>query len=72
MTKYLSAIKNFLLTVLGIVAIVEIYRRLTTGDTSDLDVETIEEKIKQGEDLLKEIDNEKPSIDAIIDDWNSK
>lgn len=64
-------VKYYLLTALGIFAIVELIRRLTQGDT-DLDVSDLETKIKLGEEALKEIENANPDIDSIVDEWNSK
>lgn len=70
MTK-LNKIKNFLLTILGILFIIELVRRfMSNEETTTFD--DLENKIKLGEDKLKEIDNADYKIDEILDDWNSR
>lgn len=71
MTTKLNKIKNFLLTILGILFIIELVRRfMSNEETSTFD--DLENKIKLGEDKLKEIDNADYKIDEILDDWNSR
>ena len=72
MGKYLNKIKNILLTIFGILFIVELVRRFKSGESTEVDVEDIKDRIKQGEQALQEIENAKPDVDSIIDEWNSK
>lgn len=70
MSNFWQKLKNILLTVFGILFILEMYRRFTSNE--DTDVTDLEESIKNNEELLKEIENENPEIDDIVDHWNSR
>ena len=73
MRDFFTKLKNILLTILSIFAIVEIIRRIRSNDSflDDNELRGIEERIKIGEDLLKDIDDATPNIDNIINDWNN-
>lgn len=71
MPTKLNKIKNFLLTILGILFIIELVRRFMSNEET-VSFDDLENKIKLGEDKLKEIDNADYKIDEILDDWNSR
>jgi len=69
----LDKIKNFftnLLSVLGVVALIEIARRILTSDYSEPDSSHITDRITEGEAKLEEIAGSKPSVDSVVDAWN--
>lgn len=69
--KFLNKLKNILLTLFGIFFIVEMIRRLKSGESSEIDITDIKERIKQSEEALKQIEQSNPKIDDIINDWNN-
>ena len=72
MRDFFTKLKNILLTILSIFAIVELIRRIKSSDSDiDEEIDVINERIRFGEDALKEIDNANPDIDDIINDWNN-
>jgi len=65
-------IKNsirWILGVLGILFLFDLYRRFREDPTS-IDPSDILDKIKEGEEKLKEIDKDNPAIQDILDRWN--
>lgn len=70
MTKLKTYIK-WILGILGILYIFKLYQDWKNGDV-DLDIDPILDKIKEGEEKLKEIDKSDPSIDEILEKWNKK
>lgn len=69
MSNFWQKLKNILLTILGVLFIIEIVRRYFSNDPV---VEELETSIKNNEELLKEIENENPEIDHIVDYWNDR
>lgn len=71
MLKKLNNFIQFLLTILGIIAIIELIRR-GSDPSSTLDVSDLEKSIDEKNNILNQIDNQKVDIDEIIDKWNNK
>lgn len=66
---------NKILTILGILFIIEIIRRVLSNPSSDDFTQTIDslkEKVKDGEIKLKEIESIDYDVDSIVDDWNDR
>lgn len=68
----LDKVKNWalwLLGILGIIYLFNLYRKLKDGSV-DLDISEITDRIKDGEDKLRDIQKSDDSIEDIIDKWN--
>lgn len=60
---------HWILGILGVLFLFDLYRRFRE-DPTDIDPSDILDKIKEGEEKLKEIDKDNPAIQDILDRWN--
>jgi hypothetical protein len=60
---------KYILSILGIIYLFNLYRKFCE-DPTDVDISGITDRIKDGEDKLKEIDESDPEIETILEKWN--
>ena len=70
MNKINTSIK-WILGILGVIYLFNLYRQWKE-DPTDIDVSPILDKIKEGEEKLKDIENSDPEVEDILDKWNTK
>lgn len=60
---------KYILSILGIIYLFNLYRKFRENPT-DIDISEITDRIKDGEDKLRDIDESDPSIEEVLEKWN--